>query len=168
MFDFQVVSNFSNWIISNFFIFYIHFPITCHSKSSWILQWSNVLEESTFIELFTHEHNEFLKVLKEIDSKQVLDTQNNRNYFEYFETRIIFESNIVLLELSLQFNGFKGTILKKKSLKKSWNWATDCGPQSSKINVLENRTCVLGVFNVQIKALLSTQYSSFLRLSLLK
>ena len=28
-----------------------------------------------------------LKVLKEIDSKQVLDTQNNRNYFEYFKTR---------------------------------------------------------------------------------
>ena len=40
--------------------------------------------------------------------------------------------------------------------------------QSSKINAQENRTCVLGVFNVQIKALLSTQYSSFLRLSLFR
>ena len=56
--SFQVVSNFSNWIISNFFIFYNHFPISYNSKNSWILQWSNVFEESTFLEWFTHEQSQ--------------------------------------------------------------------------------------------------------------
>ena len=42
---------------SSFSIFTFQLP-TCNSKSSWILQWSNVFEESTFLELFTHEHSQ--------------------------------------------------------------------------------------------------------------